>query len=75
MSDRCRGAVEALCPRSLMAPGLVIDALFGAGLSRPLEGAAAQVVALSDLPVVAIDLPSGIAARRASWARSISRRR
>ncbi|HEU0096834.1 MAG TPA: NAD(P)H-hydrate dehydratase, partial [Rhizomicrobium sp.] len=40
---------------------LVVDALFGAGLSRPLEGAAAQVVeALNDLPVVAIDVPSGV---------------
>src|SRR4029079_11503855 len=39
----------------------VVDALFGAGLSRPLDGAYAQIVeALNDLPVVAIDVPSGI---------------
>jgi len=38
-----------------------VDALFGAGLSRPLEGAYAQIVeALNDLPVVAVDIPSGI---------------
>jgi NAD(P)H-hydrate epimerase len=41
--------------------GIVVDGLFGAGLSRPLEAAAASVVeALGDLPVVAIDVPSGV---------------
>ena len=46
---------------------LVIDALFGAGLNRPLEDEWAQVVDyLNDLPneVVAIDLPSGLFADR-----------
>ena len=51
----------ALAPEALDGARLVVDALFGAGLSRPLEGAAAQVVeALNDLPVVAIDVPSGV---------------
>ncbi len=43
--------------------GLVVDAMFGAGLSRPLDGAAAQVaVALASRPemVVAVDVPSGV---------------
>lgn len=43
---------------------LVVDALFGVGVSRPLEGLAASVVdaiARCSLPVVAVDLPSGIA--------------
>ena len=43
--------------------GLLIDALFGAGLTRPLTGVAAQVAqALAVEPdrVVAIDLPSGL---------------
>ena len=43
--------------------GMVIDALFGAGLSRPLTGAARSVVeavAAANLPVVAVDIPSGI---------------
>ncbi|MEK9671653.1 MAG: NAD(P)H-hydrate dehydratase [Rhodospirillaceae bacterium] len=43
--------------------GVVIDALFGAGLSRLLDGSAAALVAAvnaSGLPVVAVDLPSGV---------------
>lgn len=42
---------------------LVVDALFGAGLTRPLEGVAAWVVkevARRHLPVVAVDVPSGV---------------
>ena len=43
--------------------GLAIDALYGAGLSRPVEGEEAMVVAklnAASLPVIAIDLPSGL---------------
>lgn len=42
---------------------LVVDALFGAGLSRPLSGVASDVlskVQRRGLPVVAIDVPSGV---------------
>lgn len=52
------GALEALGPAEL-----VVDALFGTGLRRPLEGPPAQAVAWmaqSGLPVVAADIPSGI---------------
>lgn len=41
----------------------VIDALFGTGLSRPLEGAAEELcrqINQSGLPVVAVDIPSGL---------------
>lgn len=58
-----RGEVLPLAPESLEAAGLVIDALFGGGLSRPIEGATAamlQAVATSGLPVCAVDLPSGV---------------
>jgi NAD(P)H-hydrate epimerase len=61
MSALWKGTRVALTPDALDGAKLVVDGLFGAGLSRPLEGAAAQVVeALNDLPVVAIDIPSGI---------------
>ncbi|HEX4635220.1 MAG TPA: NAD(P)H-hydrate dehydratase [Rhizomicrobium sp.] len=61
MSAQWKGPRVALEPEALNGARLVVDALFGAGLSRPLEGAAAQVVeALNDLPVVAVDIPSGI---------------
>ena len=45
------------------SPDLVIDALFGAGLARPLDGSAAAVVRRlnpSGLAVLAVDLPSGV---------------
>lgn len=59
---RWEGAVRPLSSRP--APGhLYIDALFGAGLARPLEGEVALVArAARDLAlaVVAIDTPSGV---------------
>ncbi len=45
------------------AHDLVVDALFGAGLSRPLDGTAAVLVervAAARRPVLAVDLPSGL---------------
>jgi NAD(P)H-hydrate epimerase len=63
MATRWGGAVEPLSPALLQGADVVIDALFGAGLSRPLEGAAAQMVeAINGLgrPVIAVDTPSGL---------------
>ncbi|HEX3953698.1 MAG TPA: NAD(P)H-hydrate dehydratase [Stellaceae bacterium] len=57
------GPVEALSEASLDGAAIVIDALFGAGLARPIEGIAHDViVALGQrrLPVVAVDVPSGV---------------
>ncbi|HEY3912505.1 MAG TPA: NAD(P)H-hydrate dehydratase [Stellaceae bacterium] len=55
--------VESLMPEGLDGAGLVIDAIFGAGLARPVEGAALAVIeALGRraMPVVAVDVPSGV---------------
>jgi ADP-dependent NAD(P)H-hydrate dehydratase / NAD(P)H-hydrate epimerase len=44
-------------------PAIVIDALFGSGLSRPLGGLAAELVKhinASGCKVIAVDLPSGL---------------
>ncbi len=60
--DRWQGPVAAAAP-PLPQAALTIDALFGAGLDRPLEGeAAALVAAMNDAtaPVLAVDLPSGL---------------
>jgi hydroxyethylthiazole kinase-like uncharacterized protein yjeF len=57
------GPVEALRPEALEGAELFVDAIFGAGLSRPLEGAAHAVVEAlgqTGLPVVAVDVPSGL---------------
>jgi NAD(P)H-hydrate epimerase len=57
------GPVEALTPALLDGTALVVDALFGAGLARPIEGAARNMLdaaAVAQLPVVAIDTPSGV---------------
>lgn len=43
--------------------GLVVDALFGAGLARPLDGPALDLVRqarASGLPILAVDVPSGL---------------
>ena len=48
---------------------VVIDALFGTGLSRPLEGTAAQLVQHlnnSGSPVISIDIPGGMFADKSS---------
>lgn len=57
------GPVEALVPALLDGAALVVDALFGAGLARRLEGAAALILETAKaraLPIVAIDVPSGV---------------
>ncbi|MFZ2029438.1 MAG: NAD(P)H-hydrate dehydratase [Vitreimonas sp.] len=54
---------EVVQSRDAGEPELYIDAMFGAGLSRPLDGEAARLAAImSAAPerVVAIDVPSGL---------------
>jgi ADP-dependent NAD(P)H-hydrate dehydratase / NAD(P)H-hydrate epimerase len=58
-----KGPLVPFSPESLEGVGIVIDAIFGAGLSRPLDGKAlAMVESLKarGIPVCAVDVPSGI---------------
>ena len=62
-AQRWNGAVEPIEEVDFSGLDLVVDALFGAGLSRPVEGAAAALIVrlnASGVPVVAIDVPSGV---------------
>lgn len=55
--------VEKLTSATLAGADVIVDALFGAGLSRPLDGLAAEIVAAinaSGKPVLAVDVPSGL---------------
>ena len=61
------GPVEAVSPDALAGAALVVDALFGAGLTRDLTGVAADTVAALATRVeasrtvsVAVDVPSGV---------------
>ncbi len=53
--------------RALEKHGLVVDALFGTGLSGEITGLPAELIAMvnaSGLPTIALDLPSGLDADR-----------
>jgi hydroxyethylthiazole kinase-like uncharacterized protein yjeF len=57
------GSVEPGAPDGLAGARIIIDAVFGAGLDRPVDGRArAMIEAMNgtQVPVVAVDLPSGI---------------
>jgi NAD(P)H-hydrate epimerase len=63
MASRWGEPVEPLGPPILAGAQVIVDALFGAGLSRALEGAAAEMVAAinaAGTPVLAVDVPSGL---------------
>ena len=64
---RWDGPIEPCSALDLEPAGLVVDGLFGAGLTRDLEGEARELVErvnlwsqVSGQPVVAIDVPSGL---------------
>ncbi len=59
----CPLTPQALADFDAGSGTVVIDALYGAGLSKPLAGDAARAVDIAlarQLPVIAVDLPSGV---------------
>lgn len=55
--------IEAFNPQQTLTAGLIIDALLGTGLSGEVRGdyrAAISAIKASSLPVLAIDIPSGL---------------
>jgi ADP-dependent NAD(P)H-hydrate dehydratase / NAD(P)H-hydrate epimerase len=62
-AKRWTGGVLAADLKALADADVVIDALFGAGLDRPVEGHARGLIEAMNVqaaPIVAVDLPSGI---------------
>ena len=59
-----RGAVEPLSPAVLDGAALIVDALFGSGLNRPLGADVARRRwrrrRSARLPLIAVDVPSGV---------------
>ncbi len=58
MAKRWGGPFEAVTTSE--GCDLIIDALFGAGLSKPLPDQLVKLIGAVKVPVVAIDIPSGI---------------
>lgn len=58
MADRWDGPVEG--DLVVGDAGLIVDALFGAGLTRPVPAHLADAINGAGVPVVAVDVPSGL---------------
>jgi len=62
-ANRWSGFVSEPSPVAFAECDLIVDALFGAGLDRDVEGPARDVIGLVNaaaVPIVAVDLPSGV---------------
>ena len=62
-AKRWSGPIEQASPASLTNCDIVIDALFGAGLDREVEGLPRVMIEAMNAtaaPVIAVDLPSGV---------------
>jgi NAD(P)H-hydrate epimerase len=66
MARRWGVSAGAVHPSLVEGAALIIDALFGAGLDRPLSGAAADAIThinaarAQGVPILAVDVPSGL---------------
>jgi hydroxyethylthiazole kinase-like uncharacterized protein yjeF len=62
-AEQWTGRIDTACEKDIEDADLVVDAILGAGLDRDIEGDIANIIATvnaSTLPVVSIDVPSGI---------------
>src|ERR1051325_10471096 len=60
---RWKGATDQASFQAITGRDVIVDALFGAGLDRPVEGlprAVIEAMNQSGAPIIAVDLPSGI---------------
>ncbi len=63
-AERWTGAIEPATPAIVDGASVVVDAVFGAGLSRPFDGPAQQALraaSAAGAALIAIDVPSGVA--------------
>jgi ADP-dependent NAD(P)H-hydrate dehydratase / NAD(P)H-hydrate epimerase len=63
MAKRYQGTRQPLDAALIAGVDVLVDGLFGAGLGRPIEGKLAHLIEsvnASSVPVIAIDMPSGI---------------
>lgn len=63
MAKLFEGDISTFKPSLLEGVGLIIDAIFGTGLARPIDGdmrAIFETVNAHPAPVMAVDIPSGI---------------
>jgi hydroxyethylthiazole kinase-like uncharacterized protein yjeF len=62
-AKRWSGSTEEASPAAFEGAGVIIDAVFGAGLDRVVDGEMAALIGAMNgagVPVIAVDLPSGI---------------
>lgn len=62
-ASRWRGEVRNFDPSLILGCSLIVDALFGSGLARDIDGpakAAIEAINASGKPVLAVDVPSGV---------------
>lgn len=63
MADLYEGGIEPFSPQAIEGAGLIIDAIFGTGLARAVEGgakAAIDAINAHPAPALSVDIPSGV---------------